>query len=120
MTGTPWWSRVPGPLQPRRALLLQVLIRPHPRPGLQHRRRRDPRAGQVALGQQLPQVAGVAPIGLGAALAASLGRRLRRLGQMGPDAGPLQLLHHLPPAGPALHRDSHLTLPSNRARKDRR
>src|SRR6266545_2703978 len=81
------------PLQPRRALLLQVLIQPHPRPGLKHVRRWDPRLGQVALHQQLPQVAGVGPVGLGAALAASLGGRLRRLGQMGPDAGPLPLLH---------------------------
>src|SRR6266508_2445935 len=88
----------------------RTLIQPHPRPGLKRMRRWDPRLGQVALHQQLPQVAGVGPIGLGAALAASLGGRLRRLGQMGPDAGPLQLLHHIPPAGTALHRESHLTL----------
>jgi hypothetical protein len=30
---------------------------------------------------------------------------------MGPDADPLQLLHHIPPAGTALHREGHLTLP---------
>jgi hypothetical protein len=74
-------------------------------------RRRDPRLGQVLLDQQLPQVAGVGPVGLGAAFTASLGGRLRRLGQMGLDAGPLQLLHDIAPAGAALHREGHLTLP---------
>jgi hypothetical protein len=98
------------PLEPRRALLVEILIQPHPGPGLEHVRRRDPRLGQVVLAEQLPQVAGVGPVGLGAALGTSLGGRLRRLGQVGLDAGPLQLLHHVTPAGAALHGEGHLAL----------
>ncbi len=96
------------PLQPPTPLVGQVLIQPHLRARLQHQRRRDPRVGQRARLQQLPQMLRVEPVGLRVAPAASEPGHLRRLGQMRPHPGRPAFLDHEPPPGAALHRQVHL------------
>jgi hypothetical protein len=53
-------------------------------------------------------VAGVGPIGLGAALGAAQAGGLGGLGQVRGDPDPLQFFDHIPPAGAALQREGHL------------
>jgi len=65
----------------------------------------DPALRQPALGQQLPQVPRAGPVGLGVPLAATGERGISRLGDMRRDAGPGQLLGHIPPAGAPLQRE---------------
>ena len=67
-------------LGPLRALVHQRLVEANPLPPLQHRLGRDPRLGQVAGVEQLPQEPGVAAVGLGMALAPSGRLGVRRLG----------------------------------------
>jgi hypothetical protein len=92
-------------LQPGRVLAAQVVIQLQQRPALQDAGRRDPAFGQPALGQQLPQVPGVGPVGLGAPLAAPGGGRIGRLGQVHRDPGRGQLPGDVPPAGASLRRE---------------
>jgi hypothetical protein len=92
-------------LLPLGALVDQGLAQPHQLPQVQDVRRGDPRLRQPLLLQQLPQVAGVGPVGLGAPLAAPQRGGVGRLGQVGAQPGRLELLGHKPPAGAALHRD---------------
>jgi hypothetical protein len=61
-----------------------------------------PRLGQRAGAQQLPQVAGVGPVGLGAPLGAAQRPGVGRLGQVRAAPGALQLLGDEPPAGGGL------------------
>jgi hypothetical protein len=56
-------GRVDG-LHPGGVLLAEVFEQLQPGAHLQHLRRRDPRLGQPAVGQQLPQQLGVGPVGL--------------------------------------------------------
>jgi hypothetical protein len=68
-------------------------------------RRRDPRLRQPPDQQQLPQVPGVGPVGLGSLLLALQRRRLGRLSQMHLGADLLELLDHEPPASRCLQPD---------------
>jgi len=61
-----------------------------------------PRLGQRAGAQQLPQVAGVGAVGLGAPLGAAQRPGVGRLGQVRAEPGALQLLGDQPPAGGGL------------------
>ena len=69
---------------------------------------RDPGLRQPSDHQQLPQVAGVGAIVLGALLVPSPSGRLGRLGQVHHGAHPTQLLDHEPPARRRLQRDLEL------------
>jgi hypothetical protein len=89
-------------------LAAKIVIGLQQRPALQDDRRRDPALRQPALGQQLPQVPGVSLASLGVPLAAAGERRISRLGDMRRDAGPGQLLGHVPPAGTPLQRERHV------------
>ena len=68
-------------------------------------RRRDPRLRQLAREQQPQLQIAVGVVGFRAPLAATLGRRLRRVGQMRPIPGALDLLNNEAPAGRALERE---------------
>jgi hypothetical protein len=92
-------------LLPLGALVDQGLAQPHQLTQVQDVRRRDPRLRQPILLQQLPQVAGIGPVGLGATLAAPQRGGVGRLGEVRGQPGRLEFLGHKPPAGPALHRD---------------
>jgi len=83
----------------------QIVVGLQQRPALQDDRRRDPALRQPALGQQLPQMPRVGPVGLGVPLAAPGERGISRLGNVRRDAGPGQLLRHVPPAGTPLQRE---------------
>jgi hypothetical protein len=72
--------------------------------------RRDPRLRPPADHQQLPQMAGVGAVALGALLGAAARRRLGRLGQVYPRADRLELLDHEPPARRRLQRDLELLI----------
>ena len=95
------------PLLPGGALVDQRLAQPHPCTQLQDLRRRDPRLRQLPSREQPQQQIAVGAIGLRAPLTPPLGRRLRRVGEMGAMARPLDLLDHEPPARPALERELH-------------
>jgi hypothetical protein len=64
-----------------------------------------PRLGQRAGAQQLPQVAGVGAVGLGAPLGAAQGAGVGRLGQVRPTPSTLELLDDVAPAGGGLQRE---------------
>jgi len=85
------------PLQPGRVLAAQVVIQLQQRPALQDAGGRDPAFGQPALSQQLPQVPGIGPVGLGAPLAAPRRGSIGRLGQVHRDPGRGQLPGDIPP-----------------------
>jgi len=72
----------PDALHPPSALVGQGLVQPHPGSDLEHVVRGDPRLGQPAHRQQLPQEPGVGAVGLGPLLTAALLGRVGRLGQM--------------------------------------
>jgi hypothetical protein len=92
-------------LQPGGVLVGQRLGAAHLGADLQHLRRRDPGLRQPPRCQQLAQVAGVCPVGLGPPLGATQRAGVGRLGQVRGDPGALQLLDHIPPAGAALQRE---------------
>lgn len=94
-------------LDPLGALVHERLVQPHPLPPLQDRPRRNPRLGQVAALEQLPQQAGVAAIGLGVVLAAPCRLGVGGLGQVRFEAGRSDLLHDVAPARAALDGQSH-------------
>ena len=95
------------PLHPRRALIDQRLVQPHPFPPLQHDRRRDPRLRQPAVLQQLAQQPTVAAIGLGAPLATTRRLRVGRLRQVRLEPSGDHLLDDVTPTGATLHRHRH-------------
>ena len=68
----------------------------------------DPRLRQPTDQQQLAQMPGVRPVGLGTLLGPAQPARLRRLGEMHPGTDPLELLDHEPPARSRLQRDLEL------------
>jgi hypothetical protein len=86
-------------------LSAQVVVGLQQRPAFQDVRRRDPALRQPALGQQHPQVPRVGFAGLGVPLTAPRERRVSRLGHVRRDAGPGQLLRHVPPPGAPLQRE---------------
>jgi hypothetical protein len=94
-------------LHPRRALIDQRLVQPHPFAPLQHHRRRDPRRRQPAIDQQVAQQPTVGAVGLGVPLAASRCLRIGRLRQMRLEAGCDHLLDDVTPTSATLHRDRH-------------
>jgi hypothetical protein len=96
-------------LLPLGALVDQGLAQPHQLTQVQDVRWGDPRFRQPVLLQQLPQVAGISPVGLGAALAASQRGGVGRFGQVRGHPGRRKLLGHKPPAGAALHREVAVT-----------
>jgi hypothetical protein len=65
-------------------------------------------SGQPPVGQQFPQQPGVGAVGLRPPLRAAQRGGVRRLGQVRGDAGPVELLDHVPPAGARLHRPAHI------------
>jgi hypothetical protein len=69
---------------------------------------RYPRLREPLNHQQVPQMPGIEPIGLGSLLTALQGLGLRWIGQMGLDARPTKLLDHVAPAGGRLHGDGRL------------
>jgi hypothetical protein len=81
------------------AVVDQGLAQPHGGTQVQDPPRRDPRARQPALLQQLPQQPGVGAVGLGPPLGAAQAAGLGRLSQMREEPGRLELLDHEPPAG---------------------
>jgi len=95
------------PLHPRRALIDQRLVQPHPFAPLQHRRRRDPRLGQTPARQQLAQQPTIGAIGLGVTLATPRRLRIGRLGEVRLEPRRDDLLHHVAPTGATLHRQRH-------------
>jgi hypothetical protein len=98
-------ERRPDPLQPLGSLLDQRPAQAGARAPLADVRRRQPGLGQPPLAQELAQVAGVGPVGLGAPLLAAPGARLGRLGQVRERARRRQLLADEQPAGAGLERD---------------
>ena len=92
-------------LHPGGVLGPEIVIQLEKRPAFQDAGRRDPALWQPALGQQLPEVPGVGLVGLGVPLAAAGEGSVSRLGYMGGDAGPGQLLGDIPPAGAPLKRE---------------
>jgi len=79
-------------LLPLAALIAQRVPQPQPRPQIEQMVGRDPRLRQPADHQQLAQMPGIRPIGLGALLVPAPRGRLRRLGQMHTGADRAQLL----------------------------
>jgi hypothetical protein len=75
------------PLDPGGVLLAQVLEQLQPGAHLQHLLRRNPRLGQPAVGEQVPQQPGVGAVGLGPPFRPARGRGVGRLGQMRLGAG---------------------------------
>jgi hypothetical protein len=61
----------------------------------------DPGLGQRPAQQQVTQVTGVGPVGLGPPLGAAQGAGVGRLGQLGAKPGAHDLLGDIPPAGRA-------------------
>ncbi len=96
------------PLLPGGALINKRLAHPHPRAQLEQVRGWDPRLRQLAGKQQLQLQIAVSVVGLRPPLAATLGRRLRRVGEMRAVAGTLDLLDDEPPAGRPLKREVHI------------
>jgi hypothetical protein len=96
------------PLQPGGVLIGRRLVAAHQGPDLQHVRRRDPGLRQPPCRQQLPQVASVGLVGLGAPLGPAGGAGIGRFGRVRGDPRPPRLLHDMPPAGAALHREGGL------------
>ena len=82
----------PDALHPAPALVGQGLVEPHPGPDFEYVVRGDPGLGQLAAVQQIPQEAGIGPVGLGSLLAAALLSGVGRLGQMGLGPHPLELV----------------------------
>jgi hypothetical protein len=95
------------PLGPHRTLIDQRLVEPHPFAPLQHRRRRDPRLGQIATLQQLAQQRRVGTIRLRPPLRPPRCLGVGRLGQMRLEARRRYLFDHVTPAGTPLHRQRH-------------
>ena len=85
-------------LQPGGALVDELLAQAHDAAQLEDVLGRDPGLGQPTLDQQLTQMPGVEPVGLGAPLGAAASTRLGRLGEVDVGADPLQLLDHEAPA----------------------
>jgi hypothetical protein len=98
-------ERRPDPLQPLGPLLDQRPAQAGAGAPLADVGRRQPGLGQTPLAQELAQVAGIGPVGLGAPLAAPPGARLGRLGQVRDHTGRPQLLADEQPAGAGLERD---------------
>jgi hypothetical protein len=92
---------------PGRALVDERLAQPHLGAQLADVLGRDPGLRQAPLEPQVAQVAGVEAVGLGAPLPPAQAARLGRLGQVGRDAGRLQLLDDEAPAGGGLKRRLH-------------
>ena len=99
------------PLQPAGPLVDEVLVEPHEHAGVEHVGGRDPRLGHPPIDEQLAQVAGVGPIGLGPTLLAAQRRRLRRLSDMRRHTRPHKLFDDIPPARTALQRERHVVEP---------
>jgi hypothetical protein len=96
------------PLLPGGALVDQRLAQPHPRAQHQDLRRRDPRLRQLPRREQPQQQTAVGPVGLRPPLAPTLGRGLRRIGQVRPMTRARDLLDDEPPARRPLQCDLHL------------
>jgi hypothetical protein len=92
-------------LHPGGVLGAQVVVGLQQRPAVQDAGRRDPALRQLALGQQLPQVARVGLVRLGVPLAAPGEGGVSRLGDVRRDAGRSQFLGDVPPAGAPLQRE---------------
>jgi hypothetical protein len=92
------------PLLPFGPLLRQRVPAADPGPEIEQMRGRDPRLRQPADQQQLPLVASIGPVGLGALLLALQRARLGRLREMSLSADPLEFLDHEPPARRRLQR----------------
>jgi hypothetical protein len=100
------------PLDPGSVLHPQRMIGLQQRPALQHMRRRDPTLRQPPSGQQLPQMASIRPVGLGAPLgprnaAVSAGSPrwaggVEALTQPGRQVGPVRRRDLPPPQLPAV------------------
>jgi hypothetical protein len=81
---------------------------------------RNPRLGQLAAQQQPELEVAIGVVSLRPALAAALGGRLGRVGQVSGVAGPLDLLADEPPAGRPLEREVGLETLEARSRTDSR
>src|SRR6266545_869903 len=73
--------------------------------------RRDPRLGEATGEEELAQELGVGGVGLRPALTAPQGGGVGGLGEVGPDPGTVQFLHHVEPSGGPLEGEGHVLLP---------
>jgi hypothetical protein len=74
--------------------------------------RRDPALRQPPIGQYLPQMPRIGPIGLGVSFPAPQRGGVGRLGQMRHHPGAGEFLGHIPPPGTSLHREFDITPPA--------
>jgi len=96
------------PLRPRGVLFAQVPVQLQQHPQLPDLLGRDPRDRHPALSHQRAQMPRIGLVRLRPLLRPPLMRGLRRLSQKRGDPRALQLLHHEPPPGAALHRERHI------------
>jgi hypothetical protein len=110
--GAPWWKKTAwtrctqAVCSRRRSLCVSSSARHSRTPG-----RRDPAFRQPTLGQQLPQVSGVGPVGLGVPLTTAGEGGVGRLGDVRRDPGRGRLPGDVPPPGAPLHRERDVVTP---------